>query len=111
MRKLAVTEIDTTTFEHRCLHVIHVPEATDPGFYRQTVSYNAFFWSGKRRNWKPNDCLFRGLRWDEHEQELKHKFYEEAAKTVEHHGIWAFYESIGYDYKKQRYGNYSDHQK
>lgn len=116
-RKFAIVEIDLTTKDckHVGLHVLYMSDMTEKGFYRQTVSYDAFFngipKKGKQHgpNWKMKERLYVAKWWDEFESDCERwKKYgsthdDRTLPTVEHQSIWEFYEHIGYDYKKKRW--------
>jgi hypothetical protein len=94
------------------IHEISVPDVREPGFYRQTVSIEAFrqknvdFVAGAYRN---KHVLVRS-RWFsvKDEQDFKHHMTFEArafdpdqgpcalAPRTKHESVWAFYEVIGY---------------
>lgn len=131
MKKHAVVEIDLSKkdYPHRRLHVLWMPEFKDPGFYRQGVSYDAFFNSSTKRtlatthgpNWRTGNVLYNAKRWDEFESDCQHQaeLYERLKlkglrddrqlPTVEHQSIWEFYETIGYDYKSKRWWKKCEH--
>lgn len=109
----AVVEIDLTesSYPHVGLHVLWLPTVSEPGFYRQVCSFDAFFTSVNRRN-KSSKRLYHARRWEEFVEEcdrLKESFrrYGEEVTddrdlpTVEHNDIWAFYQHVGFDYKKK----------
>lgn len=104
-------------------HVLETPQITERGFYRQTVSLNAF---SNREAEKLYDHHKKGemdvkgkrcwVRWyDEFMRDLE--FHQECfaklaisfehafSDTPEfsHTSVWDFYNAIGYDYKKKRY--------
>lgn len=77
--------------------------------YRQVVSLNAFF-HGLR---KMNRDRRRGILWFEH-NEYEHPMHtnnttilsdwpKDDDDYVQHESMWAFYEYIGYDYKRKRW--------
>lgn len=106
-RKYIVKEIDHKTSEHRHLHFLNLPTPTEPGFYRQITSLNAFAWGRHRRNWS-DTTLYYVLREEEFNIDLisMRKWipdYENALPRSEYDSIWAFYEAIGYDHKKNKY--------
>lgn len=109
---------------HTELHVIEVPDFKDQGFYRQTLSYSAFFKPAGvkrgsptfRRNNPPHACWYYGILFDQDwdiqlkgQQLLKEQFpdlvMDSELPTFEHKGIWAFYEHIGYDYKCNKWAD------
>jgi hypothetical protein len=94
-----------------------MPSFNEPGFYRQTVSLNAFFNGTKKRNWKDwetNGTLYTCVTWAEFlmDQETWASFCAEKHLDIAFHwpycntefnGIWNFYKYIGYDYKTKKW--------
>lgn len=99
--KIYVSELHNGS-EHMCHHII-----TNEG-YRQVVSAGAFFHGVK----KHDRDVKRGIIWASHHEDEHHHYtrkymgfsiWEEDVPVVEHESIWAFYEHIGYDYKKKKW--------
>ena len=77
--------------------------------YRQVVSAGAFFHGVK----KHDRDVKRGVIWASHYEHEHHRYTEKSilgfsiwsgdVEIVEHESIWAFYEHIGYDYKKKKW--------
>ena len=110
-----------------CVHKVTVPDFRDPGFYRSTMSYSAFFHGHKtdRNNFwalHPKTAKANGLRarkpthkfwyhyipWEEWQDQLKREFYklDRALPVVEHASIWDFYEHIGWNYKTKKWSKH-----
>lgn len=83
----------------------------EPGFYRATVSYDAFRNRENRRLYEANlrgirDLPLRTSLGHEEDNTLWQGFAyigEPYPQTVKHVNLWAFYKAIGYDYKRKRY--------
>jgi hypothetical protein len=117
--KFAVVVTDLKTFEHLHLHILWLPDAMEPGFYRQTVSFNSFFHGMKGRSVIRGIKQYYAKRWDEFEMgcdlwdetvrlnHLTSAHDDRTLPTSEHHSIWEFYKAIGYDYKKQRWEHHA----
>jgi len=100
--KIYVSEIHNG-IDHMCHHVI-----THDG-YRQVVSAGAFF-DGVR---KYDRDVKRGIIWASHHEYEHHHYtrkdvlgfsvWPDDVEIVEHESIWAFYEYVGYDYKKKKW--------
>ena len=99
--KIYVSELHNVG-EHICHHVI-----THDG-YRQVVSAGAFFHGVK----KGDRDVKRGIIWASHDEYDHHIYtrkymgfsiWPDDVPIVEHETIWAFYEHIGYDYKKKKW--------
>ena len=114
-KKFAVVVTNLTTFKHEHLHILNLPSVGEDGFYRQTGSFNAFFYSTKNRN-KNDGRQYYAKHWDEFESECqrmekwlakdgitKLKFDDRKLPTTEHQSIWEFYEAIGFDQKSKRW--------
>lgn len=80
--------------------------------YRSKVSFDAFFFGVKGRNYAPNGTLYHAKWEDEYnaEHERLRKFLEEQNhpmidedQLVDVESLWEFYKLIGYDYKKQKW--------
>lgn len=113
-RKFAVQEIEQPGSKHLRLHVLWLPTVTEPDFYRQVTSFNAFFHSGGKRglygpNWKGDELLYSEKDWEEFENECEIWGKDLPAldyrnlPQIEHQSIWEFYESIGYDFRKKKW--------
>lgn len=100
MRELLVVCMTGKKGKREVLRLL-VPDFKDPGFYRQTVSYSAFFNRMAKRlhESKGKADLFmlrqEGDPWFEEDEAL--------AKDPPINGIWEFYKAIGYDHKKKRF--------
>lgn len=106
-----------------------MPQYNEPGFYRQTVSFNAFFhtWNKKlsraidryglydlrinkhKPNHMPDGHLLMVHPDNEYEMELRMSWADAKRKAenfrikAEFKSIWEFYEFIGFDYKTRKY--------
>lgn len=88
---------------------LHLPSVSEPGFYRQVTSFNAFFNSVRQRNWK--NAIRRGVGTPDGDWTLYGATHESEYNMtglpdvdlpiVDVHSIWDFYKIIGYDYKKR----------
>ncbi len=94
-------------------HTLLMPELKDPGFYRQRLSFNAFFYGMKLRS-KSHTHLYVARLMTEHIQmtnALIHylpeadriPYQQKAIPIITHGDIWSFYLHEGYDYKKNRW--------
>lgn len=94
---IIVTEIDTASpnGKHISYHKFPLPNVGEPGFYRQTVSYNAF--RTKKRQYKGSILYYA--------QDEEDKFFPpiKSVPMFIHENIWEFYKAIGYDHKKNKY--------
>lgn len=123
-KRWAVTEIDLITYEHLHLHVILIPSYNEPGFYRQSISFDAFFMGRHRYNWnQTTKRLYSAKRygitgdgWDEFNGEMDRMLDFNARHNISSTGlddrdllftnyfdVWSFYKAIDWDYKKKRY--------
>lgn len=103
-------------------HIFPLPGVGEPGFYRATVSYNAFrnfentrlYNSMQKRKCYPDFhySLKFAYEWEEDEQllfntlsslgvEAEHSIIEK----IQHESIWDFYKAIGFEWKKRRHAN------
>jgi hypothetical protein len=126
MRQLAIKQFSPGDGA-MCVHMVTVPDFSDPGFYRSTVSYSAFFHGHRndRNNFwalHPKTAKANGFKskkpthkfWyhmiprEEWDDNLKREFYKLDRKLPiqEHASIWDFYKHIGFDYKT---GKWSKH--
>lgn len=111
MRKLAIIRINLKDHSHDHLYVMHFPSYQDHGFYRQTMSLNAFFHGYRKRPNKTSTHLYVYHEWREFEAQCErtvkwdgcHDEDDRKLRTTELNGIWEFYQAIGYDYKTKRY--------
>ena len=95
MRERVVLNRDTLeTF------ILMMPEVGEKGFYRQTTSLNAFFYSKHKRN-GPYSC--QTLQEFERFRRVFGKYYQMSKTSF--NGIWEFYAYVGYDYKSKRWLN------
>ena len=107
-----VLEINLLNHNDRLIHKIKRAEFDDKGFYISAVSFNAFFFSLKKRNRNQSkNKLYAQKIFEEwyEEQEMVSKnpiiahLDQRLLPYVEHDGIWDFYKYIGYDYKTKKY--------
>jgi hypothetical protein len=119
MRQLAIKQFSPADGA-MCVHMVTVPDFRDPGFYRSTMSYSAFFhghrndrnnfWALHPRTAKANGFKskkpthkfwYHMIPREEWEDNIKREFYklDKALPIVEHASIWDFYKHIGFDYK------------
>ncbi len=120
-RYFIFVEIDNKTADHRLVHRVSIPTASEPGFYRAVSSYNAFR-EGKRKGstkWEKEhykdrccygpDCLYYGEREDQwlrdQERQAKHipDLDDRLLPKIEHASIWDFYNHIGFDHTARKY--------
>lgn len=125
-----ITEID---LKDNCKHLrtfqLTLPSVTEKGFYRETMSFDYFFYGPNERNYKPSpkrrekldfsDCRYvyhvqLKSEWDASTKRMR-DFLKEQNRleelyayvdtlTVQHvTTLWDFYQEIGYDYKKQKW--------
>lgn len=80
----------------RYFHLV-LPSATEPDFYRQTVSFNAFFRGLKRRNRSPS-TLYIAYDEDLLTAYLRERF--SSHKVLRFDSIWDFYKAVGYNHRK-----------
>ena len=116
------TEISVKSGSHNRLHRIPIPTPKEKGFYRTVLSLSAFNTGARKgaskeekriyRNnccWTPDGLLYSGKReeeWISEQTRLAAKFPqldERDKPKIEHESLWAFYEYIGFDYKKRKY--------
>ena len=91
-----VSVIDTYNNKHLGYHRFKLPEVGQPGFYRETTSYNAFV-NNEKRHWNG-----RILYYAQHESDMFREPEPNVPMTI-HPNIWSFYKAIGFDYKKGKY--------
>lgn len=115
MSERIISEIDTNGRHCACYSV-----QVGHGKYRETVSFNAFFYSVKKHN-RSKNRLYTVCSLDEMNIQIKslNRAIEAIKKTdddINHvincfnnrkklKSIWEFYEIIGYDYRKKKYVN------
>lgn len=92
-------EIDRQNFYYLLL-----PDVREDGFYRQAMSFNAFFYSMR----KPQANVTKDRQWtadDEAGIEIRKRYnrHVDWANLRTFDSIWAFYDFIGYDYKKRKH--------
>jgi len=105
VRKYLIIETFYTK-EEQNFYYLMLPDVRDHGFYRSTMSFNAFF--NCIRNPHANVTEVRQFTSD-HEDDIKHRkdsiLYKDVdwdnLKTFD--SIWAFYDFIGYDRHKRKY--------
>jgi len=98
------------------LHVIRQPLVTEPGFYRASLSGNAFksreikIWYDRyytKRKVMPRQFSIRYSSDFEIETRLVVNKYLDhqwwSLPILDHESIWEFYKHIGYDHKKKKY--------
>lgn len=97
MRTITVRQIDLkNNCKHFALHKFKFPEYNDPEFYRSSISFSAFFESAKGRN-RSERFQFTEIKEDSLQQ--KEDLY---LPVVYHKNLKSFFQSIGYDQKKQK---------
>lgn len=83
-------------------HKFQMPEVRDHGFYRTSISYSAFFESGKRRNWS-HKYLF--TIQGQGEEDMRRDWEKDAdakVPVVEHESLYDFLSSINYCRKTKK---------
>ena len=93
------------------IHITNKPNSpTEDGFYRETVSANAFrnFWTNDNtRKYRKGIIPHRKfrVRWeDEYLNDLKWECEDYTNVPLKaHFGVFNFYKAVGYDYKKKRF--------
>lgn len=113
--------------DEETLHRVAIPSPAEKGFYRAVGTLNSFCYGGERANattkeravyragkcWKPlgdgSYLLYYGMReveWIRREQDFEERWPGKSKinhPKIDHASIWAFYEHIGFDYKKAKY--------
>ena len=95
-----VIEIDKTTecYPHVRLHTFNTPSMLEDNFYRQRISFDAFFYSCKQRNNNKKVLYYMvpesGIIDNIHDYK--------SLPVVEHEGLYEFFNYIGYDRKKKK---------
>jgi len=104
MTKIQVKEIDHKYgCEHITIFSFFLPDVGEDGFYRETVSFNAFFLSVHRRNRSPRYLYhFMDFRDGDHRSEWELE-RDALLPTSEHGNIYQFFKAIGYDKDKKKY--------
>jgi hypothetical protein len=77
-----------------------MPEMLDNNFYRQMLSFDAFFNGRKRRN-HSDIALYTANNKQEYLEYYANNSHLNTGLTF--NGIWEFYKYIGYDYKTKKY--------
>lgn len=90
-----------------CLHRLTLPLPTQPGFYRQVMSWNSFS-NAVYKNWKKHpEFYFFCMAEDDHllhvRSNKKSGIEDEVVPVREYSDIWTFYSSIGWEYKKKKF--------
>jgi hypothetical protein len=88
---------------HIARHKFPMPGVGEHGFYRSSISFNAFFNSIYRRNWSDEHlfaCMDDRMNYHRSEWEIQR---DAALPVYEHADIYAFFESIGYDRKTKKF--------
>jgi len=102
-RKRYVSELGYPGGTHIRHHVITY------GGYRQVVSAGAFFHGTEKKH---DMDVKRGIIWNSHHEDEHYLYtrkymgfsiWADDIEVIEHESIWAFYEYIGYDYKKKKF--------
>jgi hypothetical protein len=90
------------------IHKFILPMASEPGFYRQVMSLNAFFNGRRRHNWH-GLFLYTCNTWEEFEHEAarwaKFGYDQLELPIITHQNIWDFYKHEGFDYKTKKWVN------
>lgn len=105
MRKWAAKKIGKVNCENDEVYVLNTPLPGEDGFYRQTTSLSAFFYSLKRRN-ETKDVVWLCESWSEFERRQKLDAKWGIAHKISDHvfnSIWEFYEFIRYDCKTKKW--------
>jgi hypothetical protein len=99
---IIATEVDMTD---GCKHLRYIRFPLDDGktpiCYRSRVSYNAFAYSVKGRNYNPNFKNARILWACDHEDQKT--WMDSDIPIIDVKNVWEFYKLIGYDYKTKKY--------
>lgn len=99
--------VELTNIETEKAYVVRLPDYSEPGFYRQTVSFSAFFHSikkfGKEQRRRNTDPVTGKIYYacEPRDMERPHTIFPPKIRRVEN--IYAFYKEVGYDYKKRRW--------
>jgi|JI9StandDraft_2_1071091.scaffolds.fasta_scaffold155171_2 hypothetical protein len=95
-----IKELNRTTGLHEFIHIL------DEDSYRQSISFNAFFFGRKKLNWTPTRLFSAECRGDYEITVQSWKRVAELLKEpykppveVHHTDLYAFYQHIGYDRK------------
>jgi hypothetical protein len=128
MHTIIIKFIPADKSQHAVIHKITMPDMREPGFYRQTTSFNAFR-GGRRKDATAADAavFHGGCCWaptglyychDYLEDEwlqlnasrvrsvpvaLRASFDETKLQAIHHKDIFAFYDHIGFDRKRRVY--------
>ena len=93
------------TGESVSIHLIQMPTYYEKDWYRQGISYSAFFESLKERN-KSEKYLYHRFRREpwEAETELGKMIAERDAELpkIEHESLYEFFDYINYDRKRKK---------
>ena len=95
-------------------YTLNMPTVYEPGFYRQTGSFNAFFNAYTKRKFRPNwqnGILFHAESkrdWDRSVFGGKFFAKKDFKFVANFDSIWDFYKYIDYDYKRKKYGKHDE---
>jgi len=94
--------------KHVARHRFMFPDMTEPGFYRQTISYSAFFNAVKRRN-RSKEHLFLVQDFSDGDHRSDWEKQRDAALPIhDHAGFHEFLVAIGYDRSLQKFSEEHD---
>lgn len=92
------TKLDGTYAQRIIL--LHKPEVTDPGFYRQTVTMNGFF-HGERARCNRTEAR----QWTRHSMNELSWYEKRPYPKLRVADIYEFFEMIGFDRKAKVYAS------
>lgn len=105
-RKHLITETYLGDSKEQNFYYLMLPDVSEPGFYRATTSFNAFFNSRKKP--RPNVTNVRQFTaCPDDEIVLRKLMFRDAGVDWDNlrvfRSIWEFYNFIKYDYKTRQY--------
>jgi hypothetical protein len=104
MKTCTIRQIDLKDgCKHVELHTFPFPDFLDAKFYRSSISYSAFFESGKHRN-RSERYLFSVLDLRHGDFRSEHELNRDNALPVAAHaGLLDFFKAIGYNPKTKSF--------
>jgi hypothetical protein len=102
MRTVTVRQLDRKSSKTVMFHEFPMPEVRDYGFYRTTISYSAFFDSGKGRNMSDRN-LFIAQRGDDGDF-IRNYLNEDDSNVpvTEYSDLYHFFHEINYCQKTKK---------
>ena len=95
-----IMQVHVIKFSHGDCDTIYefdLPDVSEPGFYRQGVSFNSFFHFSGRNKFK--NTHYKAYMLDDH---IWPRFSKRPT-IIECENIWEFYKLINFDYKTKKY--------